>query len=68
MVDSDVYHSYFPWQRSYPSPDENESISASDEDTIADLIEQHDQFVGSMKSRLGKLQVFGLIIVLLLSF
>ncbi|KAL1556481.1 katanin p80 WD40 repeat-containing subunit B1 KTN80.4-like [Salvia divinorum] len=43
--------------RSYPSPDENESVSASDEDTIADLIEQHDQFVGSMKSRLGKLQV-----------
>lgn len=43
--------------RSYPSPDEHESISASDEDTIADLIEQHDQFVGSMKSRLGKLQV-----------
>ncbi|KAH6792636.1 Transducin/WD40 repeat-like superfamily protein [Perilla frutescens var. hirtella] len=43
--------------RSYPSTDENESVSASDEDTIADLIEQHDQFVSSMKSRLGKLQV-----------
>ncbi|XP_042005470.1 katanin p80 WD40 repeat-containing subunit B1 homolog KTN80.4-like isoform X2 [Salvia splendens] len=43
--------------RSYPSPDENESVSASDEDTIADLIERHDQFVGSMRSRLGKLQV-----------
>lgn len=43
--------------RCYPSTDENESVSASDEDTIADLIEQHDQFVGSMKSRLGKLQV-----------
>ncbi|XP_057773698.1 katanin p80 WD40 repeat-containing subunit B1 homolog KTN80.4-like isoform X1 [Salvia miltiorrhiza] len=43
--------------RSYPSADENESVSASEEDTIADLIEQHDQFVGSMRSRLGKLQV-----------
>ncbi|XP_042010342.1 katanin p80 WD40 repeat-containing subunit B1 homolog KTN80.4-like [Salvia splendens] len=43
--------------RSYPSPYENESVSASDEDTIADLIERHDQFVGSMRSRLGKLQV-----------
>ncbi|KAG8382626.1 hypothetical protein BUALT_Bualt05G0097000 [Buddleja alternifolia] len=43
--------------RGYPSTDENESVSASDEDTIADLMEQHDQFVGSMKSRLNKLQV-----------
>ncbi|XP_042025577.1 katanin p80 WD40 repeat-containing subunit B1 homolog KTN80.4-like isoform X2 [Salvia splendens] len=43
--------------RSYPSPDENESVSASDEDTIADLVHQHDQFVGSMRSRLGKLQI-----------
>ncbi|KAI3453236.1 hypothetical protein Pfo_009899 [Paulownia fortunei] len=42
---------------SYPLTDENESVSASDEDTIADLMELHDQFVGSMKSRLSKLQV-----------
>ncbi|KAL0296516.1 UNVERIFIED_CONTAM: Katanin p80 WD40 repeat-containing subunit B1 [Sesamum radiatum] len=44
--------------RSYPLSDENESVSASDEDTIADLMELHDQFVSSMKSRLNKLQVF----------
>ncbi|KAK4423320.1 Katanin p80 WD40 repeat-containing subunit B1 [Sesamum alatum] len=43
--------------RSYPLSDENESVSASDEDTIADLMELHDQFVSSMKSRLNKLQV-----------
>ncbi|KAL8535764.1 hypothetical protein ACS0TY_011417 [Phlomoides rotata] len=43
--------------RNYPSTDESESVSASDEDTIADLMELHNQFVGSMKSRLGKLQV-----------
>ncbi|KAL0372813.1 UNVERIFIED_CONTAM: Katanin p80 WD40 repeat-containing subunit B1 [Sesamum calycinum] len=42
--------------RSYPLSDENESVSASDEDTIADLMELHDQFVSSMKSRLNKLQ------------
>ena len=31
--------------------------SASDEDTVADVMEQHDQFIGSMQSRLAKLQV-----------
>ncbi|KAK6122457.1 hypothetical protein DH2020_043794 [Rehmannia glutinosa] len=43
--------------RNYPLTEENESVSASDEDTIADLLELHDEFVGSMKSRLSKLQV-----------
>ncbi|KAL8053152.1 hypothetical protein ABFX02_05G052900 [Erythranthe guttata] len=43
--------------RIFSSTDENESVSASDEDTIADLMELHDQFVGSMYSRLSKLQV-----------
>ncbi|CAI9785536.1 unnamed protein product [Fraxinus pennsylvanica] len=43
--------------RGYPSTGENESVSASEEDAIADLMEQHDQFVGSMQSRLAKLQV-----------
>ncbi|KAI4384317.1 hypothetical protein MLD38_002488 [Melastoma candidum] len=36
---------------------EKESVSASDEDTVADVMEQHDQFVNSMQSRLAKLQV-----------
>ncbi|KAL2518576.1 Transducin/WD40 repeat-like superfamily protein [Abeliophyllum distichum] len=36
---------------------ENESVSASEEDAIADMMEQHEQFVGSMQSRLAKLQV-----------
>ncbi|KAI4382624.1 hypothetical protein MLD38_008564 [Melastoma candidum] len=36
---------------------EKESVSASDEDTVADVMEHHDQFVNSMQSRLAKLQV-----------
>ncbi|CAI9755273.1 unnamed protein product [Fraxinus pennsylvanica] len=43
--------------RGYPSTGENESVSASEENAIADLMEQHEQFVGSMQSRLAKLQV-----------
>ncbi|KAF9587195.1 hypothetical protein IFM89_039584 [Coptis chinensis] len=35
----------------------NEMDSASDEDAIADLMDQRDQFMGSMQSRLTKLQV-----------
>lgn len=31
--------------------------SATDEDAVADVMEQHDQFIGSMQSRLAKLQV-----------
>jgi katanin p80 WD40 repeat-containing subunit B1 len=36
---------------------EKEMVSASDEEVIADLMEQHDQFVSSMQSRSAKLQV-----------
>ncbi|CAA2963407.1 katanin p80 WD40 repeat-containing subunit B1 homolog isoform X1 [Olea europaea subsp. europaea] len=43
--------------RGYHSTGENESVSASEENAIADLMEQHEQFVGSMQSRLAKLQV-----------
>lgn len=35
----------------------SEAVSADDEDIIADLMEQHKEFVGSMQSRLAKLQV-----------
>lgn len=35
----------------------SEAVSADDEDIIADLMEQHNEFVGSMQSRLAKLQV-----------
>ncbi|KAF5195818.1 hypothetical protein FRX31_014595, partial [Thalictrum thalictroides] len=35
-----------------------EMVSANDEDAIADLMDQRDQFMGSMQSRLTKLQVF----------
>lgn len=31
--------------------------SASDEDAVADIMEQHDQFISSMQSRIAKLQV-----------
>ena len=43
-------------QRRHLSP-EKETVSASDKDVIVDVMEQHDQFVGSLQSRLGKLQV-----------
>lgn len=36
---------------------ENETVSTSEEDFIADLMKHHDHFVGSMQSRLLKLQV-----------
>ncbi|XVE66427.1 hypothetical protein DITRI_Ditri08aG0079500 [Diplodiscus trichospermus] len=44
-------------QRGYPPSVEKEMPSASDEDAVADVMEQHDQFIGSMQSRLAKLQV-----------
>ncbi|EPS62586.1 hypothetical protein M569_12203 [Genlisea aurea] len=44
-------------QRSYVSTGESQSTSNGDDDAITDLMEMHDQFVGSMKSRLSKLQV-----------
>ncbi|OVA10761.1 WD40 repeat [Macleaya cordata] len=43
------------WER--PPFAEKETVSASDEDAIADLMEQHDQFLGLIQSRLTKLQV-----------
>ncbi|XP_009790404.1 katanin p80 WD40 repeat-containing subunit B1 homolog KTN80.4-like isoform X1 [Nicotiana tabacum] len=43
--------------RGHPSSAESVTVSATDEDTITDLLEQHDQFVGLMQSRLAKLQV-----------
>ncbi|XP_042507277.1 katanin p80 WD40 repeat-containing subunit B1 homolog KTN80.4-like isoform X2 [Macadamia integrifolia] len=36
---------------------EKETVSASNEGAVSDLMEHHDQFVGSMQSRLTKLQV-----------
>nr|DAD32704.1 TPA_asm: hypothetical protein HUJ06_011555 [Nelumbo nucifera] len=44
-------------QRGCPPSAEKETVSVSDEDVISDLMEVHDQFVGSMQSRLTKLQV-----------
>lgn len=44
-------------QRGYSSSAEKETASVSDEDAIADVMEQHNQFVSSMQSRLAKLQV-----------
>eukprot|EP00257_Ricinus_communis_P013855 XP_015571391.1 katanin p80 WD40 repeat-containing subunit B1 homolog isoform X1 [Ricinus communis] len=43
-------------QRGCSPTTEKEMVSASDEDAIADVMEQHDQFVSSMQSRFGKLQ------------
>ncbi|XWS63239.1 hypothetical protein CRYUN_Cryun06bG0078500 [Craigia yunnanensis] len=44
-------------QRGYPPSVEKETPSASHEDVVADVMEQHDQFISSMQSRLAKLQV-----------
>lgn len=44
-------------KRGHPSSAGSVTVSATDEDVITDLMEQHDQFVGSMQSRLAKLQV-----------
>ncbi|KAA3468016.1 katanin p80 WD40 repeat-containing subunit B1-like protein isoform X1 [Gossypium australe] len=44
-------------RRRYSSSVEKEMPSATDEDAVADVMEQHDQFIGSMQSRLAKLQV-----------
>ncbi|KAK6253150.1 hypothetical protein QUC31_014870 [Theobroma cacao] len=44
-------------QRGYPPSMEKEMPSASDEDAVADIMEQHDQFISSMQSRIAKLQV-----------
>ncbi|KAL5982961.1 hypothetical protein ACLOJK_017041 [Asimina triloba] len=43
--------------RVHPSSAEKETVSASDEDAIADVLEQHDLFFSSMQSRLTKLQI-----------
>ena len=62
------YHT-FPWyltffnfivlieQRALHPSSQKETVSASDEDAIADVMEQHDQFLASMQSHLLKLQV-----------
>ncbi|KAK8706554.1 hypothetical protein V6N13_050115 [Hibiscus sabdariffa] len=44
-------------QRQYPPSVEKEMSSATDEDAVAVVMEQHDQFISSMQSRLAKLQV-----------
>ena len=44
-------------QRGRTSSIKKEMVSASDDDVIADLLEQHGQFVRSMQSRSAKLQV-----------
>ncbi|KAF5176018.1 Katanin p80 wd40 repeat-containing subunit b1-like protein [Thalictrum thalictroides] len=43
--------------RRHPPSSGQEMVSANDEDAIADLMDQRDQFMGSMQSRLTKLQV-----------
>lgn len=36
---------------------QKEAVSASDEDAIADLMEQHEQFLNTTQSHLTKVQV-----------
>ncbi|XP_052205024.1 katanin p80 WD40 repeat-containing subunit B1 homolog KTN80.4 isoform X2 [Diospyros lotus] len=43
-------------ERGHLSP-EKEKVPASEDDVIADIVEQHGHFVGSMQSRLAKLQM-----------
>ncbi|CAK9133729.1 unnamed protein product [Ilex paraguariensis] len=47
--------------RRYPFSAEKEIVPVNDEDAIADLVEQHDQFAGSMQSRLVKLKLRDLV-------
>ncbi|OIW17365.1 hypothetical protein TanjilG_22477 [Lupinus angustifolius] len=44
-------------RRGHSMSTEKATVSASDEDSIADVIEQHDQFLSSMQDRLTKLKV-----------
>ncbi|KAI3941728.1 hypothetical protein MKX01_018318, partial [Papaver californicum] len=44
-------------QRGSAPSAEKETVLATDEDVISDLTEQHNEFLGSMQSRLTKLQV-----------
>ncbi|KAK9115464.1 hypothetical protein Sjap_014411 [Stephania japonica] len=47
----------FTWYtRGRLSSSDKQTVSASDDDAIADLLEQHDQFLGSMQDRLTKSQ------------
>lgn len=46
-----------PEKREDPLSAVSDAGTADDEDIIADLMEQHKEFVGSMQSRLAKLQV-----------
>ncbi|KAK6921524.1 WD40 repeat [Dillenia turbinata] len=43
--------------RGHPFSAEKETLPVTDEDVLAHIVEQHDQFVGSMQSRLAKLQI-----------
>lgn len=45
------------FQTGYAPSTEKGTVPASDEDVIKDIMEQHGQFVGSIQSRLSKLQV-----------
>ncbi|CAL0318507.1 unnamed protein product [Lupinus luteus] len=44
-------------RRGHPMSTEKATVSASDEDSIADVMEQHDQFLSSMQGRIAKLKV-----------
>ncbi|KEH24722.1 putative transcription factor WD40-like family [Medicago truncatula] len=43
--------------RTHSISTEKATVSASDEDSIADLMEQHDEFISSMQNRSSKLKV-----------
>jgi katanin p80 WD40 repeat-containing subunit B1 len=44
-------------QRTHSISTEKATFSASDEDSIADVMEQHDEFISSMQNRSTKLKV-----------
>lgn len=43
-------------------------MSASEDDVIADLVEHHDQIISSLRSRLAKLQVSLVVIVVIYNY
>ena len=55
-------------QRAHSISTEKATISATDEDSIADVMEQHDEFLSSMLARSAKLQVLMILLIVFTEF
>jgi len=52
-------------QKQLPESTVKETGPVSEDDVIADIMGQHDQFVSSMQTRLAKLQVTSILLIIL---